>query len=79
VGLSVPHQLEADEADGGVVWSCLHCLLWAVLPAEAPGGKRKGVGEVGSTGAFPGGSEEGRVQRSRTNFIVLVEEDQGQH
>ena len=37
------------------------------------------MGEVRSAGSFPGGGEEGRVQRLMTNFIVLLEGDQGQH
>ena len=60
VGLSLLHMVQADEAGGVLLRSRLHCLLWAVLPAEGPGGKRKGMGEVRSAGSFPGGSEEGR-------------------
>ena len=75
----VPDKVQADEAGG-------------VLPPEppplpAPGcaprrrtwGKRKGMGGVRSAGSFPGGSEEERVQRVTTNFIVLVEGAQDQH
>ena len=60
VGLSVPHEVQADEAGGVLLRSRLHCLLRAVLPAEGPGGKRKGMGEVRPAGSFPGGGEEGR-------------------
>ena len=37
VGLSVLHRLQADETFGVVLRSCLHLLLWAVLPAGAGG------------------------------------------
>jgi len=70
VGPSVPHQqLQADEAGGVVLQCCLHCLLWAVLPAEGPEGKRKGMGEVGSAGAFPSGGEEGRGAVKETQAL----------
>lgn len=36
VGLAVPHRVHADDADGVLLRSCLHCLLRAVLPAEGP-------------------------------------------
>ena len=39
VGLSVLHRLQADDAGGVILWSCLHLLLWAVLPAEGAGGE----------------------------------------
>ena len=52
VGLLVPHRLQADEAGGVLLRSRLHCLLWAVLPAEGPGEQRKGMGEVRSAGSF---------------------------
>lgn len=44
VGLSVRHEVQGDEAAGGVVWSCLQFLLQVVLPAGAVG-KRRGMGE----------------------------------
>ena len=45
VGLFVLHEVQADDAGAVLLWSGLHCLLWAVLPAEGPGGKMEGMGE----------------------------------
>ena len=46
VGLLVLHGAQADDA--GAVLPCLSLqgLLWAVLPAEGPGGEMEGTGEV---------------------------------
>lgn len=55
IGDSVFHSVQADAAGVVLAWTCLHCLLWAVLPAEGPVCEedgRDGRGKVGSEGRW---------------------------
>lgn len=45
VGDFVFHGVQADAAGVILAWTCLHCLLWAVLPAEGPVRKMEEMGE----------------------------------